>query len=279
MLTSLLYFLLSLVILLYFIRNTKFWSPAHISLDALLEMVVRASSCISPFLVKYLILTLSCLWWLWLPWTTRWWGGRGRDHKQPVHSCQQLWIVRHYDIGGRKNLLHYETMQQQPKALGWSTIMSWEQWDRLKKRNWLMISSKQQPQRSAAAIASLRAVLTRPGFNGAITWTHFLLSSLISWFYLTAFFSVLTLYLPGEFTKEEDEKDVAGGDGDAGDQRHPGQAQAVSLVFHSFVQDSGQVGVGSDKSTVGWMVTSSPQTLTANLVFSTKVKPLLKNQA
>ena len=96
---------------------------------------------------------------------------------------------------------------------------------------------------------------------------------------MTAFFSVLTLYLPGEFTKEEDEKDVAGGDGDAGDQRHPGQAQAVSLVFHSFVQDSGQVGVGSDKSTVGWMVTSSPQTLTANLVFSTKVKPLLRNQA
>ena len=39
----------------------------------------------------------------------------------------------------------------------------------LLQRNSLIMSSKQHPQRSAAAIASLRAVFTRPGFKGAIT--------------------------------------------------------------------------------------------------------------
>ena len=109
--------------------------------------------------------------WLWSPWTTRWWGGRGRDHRPPVHSCQRLWSVGHYIekkwsvrhyVGGVKNLLHYA-----------ATVKSWRTRTnfkfKLKAENLLMINSKQHPQRSAAAIASLRAVLTRPGFNGAIT--------------------------------------------------------------------------------------------------------------
>ena len=41
-----------------------------------------------------------------------------------------------------------------------------------------------------------------------------------------AFFLFL-LHLPGEFTEEEDEKDVSGGDGDAGDQRHPGRGHKL----------------------------------------------------
>ena len=91
-----------------------------------------------------------------------------------------------------------------------------------------MISSKQQPQRSAAAIASLRAVLTRPGFNGAISCTTRNVSSIFklfaTWSHLKSF------HLPGEFTEEEDEEDVAGGDGDAGDERHPGNASFILVL-------------------------------------------------
>ena len=83
-------------------------------------------------------------------------------------------------------------------------------------------------------------------------------------------------HLPGEFTEEKDEEDVASGDGDAGDQRHPGQASFNQTClgfdkisrrnekFHSSLSDSG-LGVSSDKRTV----TSPPQTLT-NLGLSTK---------
>ena len=54
-------------------------TPAHVSLDALLEMVVRTSSRVAPFLFKYstgfahyityIIIALESLC---LPWTTRW---------------------------------------------------------------------------------------------------------------------------------------------------------------------------------------------------------------
>ena len=40
-------------------------------------------------------------------------------------------------------------------------------------------------------------------------------------------------HLPREFTEEKDEEDVAGGDGDAGDQRHPGH---VSFNTHSLTK-------------------------------------------
>ena len=34
-------------------------SPAHVSLDALLEVVVRAGRCVAPFLVKWVIIVLN----------------------------------------------------------------------------------------------------------------------------------------------------------------------------------------------------------------------------
>ena len=50
-------------------------------------------------------------------------------------------------------------------------------------------------------------------------------------------------HLPGEFTEEKDEEDVAGGDGDAGDQRHPGQT--------SFNVNTHQTCLGFDKISKG----------------------------
>ena len=107
--------------------------------------------------------------WLWSPWTTRWWGGRGRDHRPPVHSCQRLWSVGHY-IGKKGSVRCYvgefAALCSSGQKLKNKNKLTDKQ---LKAENSLMINSKQHPQRSAAAIASLRAVLTRPGFNGAIT--------------------------------------------------------------------------------------------------------------
>ena len=45
--------------------------------------------------------------------------------------------------------------------------------------------------------------------------------------YILLYFSLFLLHLPGELTEEKDEKDVAGGDGDAGDQRHPGRGHKL----------------------------------------------------
>ena len=110
----------------------------------------------------------------WLPWTTRWWAGRGRDHKPPVHSCQRLWSVRHYIVkkgSVRCYVGEFAALCSSGQKLKNKNKLTDNQ---LKAENLLMINSKQHPQRSAAAIASLRAVLTRPGFNGAITWDAFL---------------------------------------------------------------------------------------------------------
>ena len=48
--------------------------------------------------------------------------------------------------------------------------------------------------------------------------------------YILLYFSLFLLHLPGELTEEEDEKDVAGGDGDAGDERHPGNARFILIL-------------------------------------------------
>jgi len=112
--------------------------PAHISLDALLEMVVRASSCISPF------------------------------HGPPDGEEEEV-----------------ETISRQS----------------------IVVSNDDQFKAAATEIGSSNCFVESRLDEARVQRSN---------------------HLPGEFTEEEDEKDVAGGDGDAGDQRHPGAGAAPS---------------------------------------------------
>ena len=150
-----------------------------------------------------------------------------------------------------------------------------------------MISSKQQPQRSAAAIASLRAVLTRPGFNGAITCTTRNVSSI----------QVICNLVPFEIFPPSWRVHRGRGRGGCSRWRWRCRGRAPSwerklylgshrtsavfgiranrwfnikliqfniklIQFHPLPLQLKILGVRSDKNTVGWMVTNPPQTMT-----------------
>jgi len=112
--------------------------PAHVSLDALLEMVVRASRCVAPF------------------------------HGPPDGEEEEV-----------------ETISRQS----------------------IVVSDDDQFKAASTEIGSSDCFIESSLDEARVQRSN---------------------HLPGEFTEEEDEKDVAGGDGDAGDQRHPGAGAAPS---------------------------------------------------